>query len=417
MINISNNRYLSKLIQELSFDNSKMAFISGPRQVGKTTFTRSILKERNRGHYYSWDEAKFRKIWARDPQQILDPIFFNRDEKIPVIILDEIHKHKLWKRSLKGLYDTLEERIDIIVTGSARLNIYKKGSDSLLGRYLSFRLHPFTLGEVLNNNDYLKTPDEFLSQIKKGEFILNDQKSKDIFLDLFKFSGFPDPFTKKSDRFHKIWQRSRLEKIVHEDLRDLSNLPDLSNIDLLVSLMPERVAQPLSRNSLREDLGVAVTTVSRWLNYLEMLYYHYELKPYANRISNGIKKEGKLYLWDYSEVEDVGARFENLVANHLLKACHLWTDAGYGTFELKYLKNKQKKEIDFLILKDKKPWLPIEVKSGDVAPSTNWKTFFPQIDCTIGLQLVRSDGYLKKHKIEGKELFVVDAISVLRELV
>jgi uncharacterized protein len=136
-----------------------MAFISGPRQCGKTTLAKSLLKERHSGNYYNWDETKFRRLWTKNPSAIIP----TKSKKTSVVVLDEIHKAKLWKRTLKGVFDTLENPLDIIVTGSARLNVYKKGSDSLLGRYFHFRLHPFTLGEISNASKV--APDIFLDTL------------------------------------------------------------------------------------------------------------------------------------------------------------------------------------------------------------------------------------------------------------
>ena len=186
---------------------------------------------------------------------------------------------------------------------------------------------------------------------------------------------------------------------------------------MLMALLPERAGQPLSRAALREDLEVAHTTVSRWLRYLEVLYYHFEIRPYATRIKASLKKEGKLYLWDFTEVEDPGSRFENLVANHLLKACHYWTDTGEGTFELRYLRNKGREEIDFLVLKNRKPWLPIEVKLTDTALSPHWFSFLTQLRCEHALQLVQSKNINSTHKVGESVVRVVSAADVLAGLV
>jgi predicted AAA+ superfamily ATPase len=413
MVDMKETRYLMNDIQELCFNANKMAFISGPRQAGKTTLAKWMLKQRgNSGHYYNWDETKFRRLWAKDPANVIPE---EEQAKKSLIVLDEIHKAKLWKRSIKGIYDTLENPCDILVTGSAKLNVYRKGSDSLMGRYYHLRLHPFSLAELIGKSRAID-PDQLLNNIFSNT-LKSNARTTELLENLIKFGPFPDPLFSQSVRKLNLWRRSRIEKLVREDLRDLSRLPELSQVEMLVSLLPERVGSPLSINSLREDLEVAHTTVQRWLSYLNELYYHFEVKPYHKSFPRAIKKEGKLYLWDWSEVADPGARFENLIASHLLKYCHYLTDTGFGEFKLHYLRNKEKEEIDFLIVKDKKPWLPIEVKLNDENPSPNWLPFMKHMKCTRALQVTLKNNVFKIVKNDGFDLLVISADKFLQYLI
>jgi predicted AAA+ superfamily ATPase len=354
-------RYLLKEIQSLALKRHKMAFVSGPRQVGKTTMAKQLQKSFDDYQYLNWDESEFRKIWAKAPNRIKEKFSFEKINQSRLLILDEIHKSANWKQKLKGLFDELNEDLSIVVTGSARLNIFKKGGDSLLGRYFLFRLHPFSYGELLGHD--IVSPDVYKTNLfeKKTPVKLD----RPIIERLFKYSGFPEPYLAESDKILNIWRKGRNEKIVREDLRDISRLPELSQIEMLASLLPEKVGNPLSVQSLREDLEVAHDTVSRWLKYLNELYYFFELKPWTKMVARSIKKEGKIYLYDWTNIEKEGERFENLIASHLLKACHYWTDTGEGDFNLHYLRNKEKQEIDFLIVKNKKPWLMVECKWAD----------------------------------------------------
>lgn len=405
-------RYLSQYIQEVAFASNKMAFVSGPRQCGKTTMAKMMLKERESGNYYSWDEVKFRRQWKIDPNTLLPTPLKNQLK--PLVIFDELHKAKLWKRDLKGLYDTSDDSADILVTGSARLNVYRKGSDSLLGRYYLFRLHPFSVNELLHGSSW-KHPNDLLPFLFSNKE-KTDQKAQVILETLLQFGPFPEPLFSKQPNILNLWQRNRLEKIIREDLRDLSRLPELSQLEVLASLLPERVSQPLGIQSLSEILEVAYSTTKRWLRYLNELYYCYTISPYSKSLHRAIKKEKKLYLWDWSEVENEAARFENCIASHLLKYCHFLSDIGIGNFELCFLKNKEKMEIDFLITKNKKPFLPIEVKSSDTAPSKAFQAFLSSISCEHGIQIVRQPNVYEKH--EGKHrLLVISAADFLSTLV
>jgi len=388
-----------------------MALVSGPRQCGKTTLAKMLLRERGAGTYHNWDETEFRRLWTKSPRSVLPPESDARGRIVPLIVLDEIHKAKNWKQSLKGVCDTMDPPADILVTGSARLAVYRKGSDSLMGRYYHFRLHPFTLAEV--SGCPLLPPETVRAAIwEEGN---GSRKQDQAALDaLLRFSGFPEPFLAGDERRLNLWRRGRIEKVIREDLRDLSRIPELSQIEMLVSLLPERVGSLFSRAALREDLEVSFDTIRRWMQYLFELYYAFEIKPFTSRISRSLKREGKLYLWDYSEVGDQAARFENLVAAHLLKACHYWTDTGEGRFELFYLRTKEKQEIDFLIVKDQKPWLPVEVRLGDPDPSPNFKRFLPHLGCPLALQLIHSPGHRSEHQAGNTKLLVASAAKVLR---
>ncbi len=399
------DRYLNVLVKDFCFKDHKMAFISGPRQCGKTTMAKAMLGEREAGAYFNWDEHEFRRTWTKSPSQII-PI----SAKIPLVVLDEIHKAKLWKRTLKGIYDTLNKPADIMVTGSARLNVYKKGSDSLLGRYFHFRLHPFSLREMTNIKE--ARPEHFIESIfsRSRRVLKSDQENLEA---LFRFGGFPEPLFSQNERKARLWRISRVEKVIREDLRDLSRIPELSQIEMLASLLPEKVGSPFSVVSIKEDLEVSFQTVKRWINYLKELYYLFEVKPFHNSIIRSLRKEGKIYLWDYSEIKDPAARFENLVACHLLKTCHYWTDSGEGNFELFYLRDKEKHEIDFLITKDRKPWLPIEVKLSDTAPSPHWKKFLRQLPCQKAIQIIKSPVQWKIHSLDNRQILIGSASELL----
>lgn len=404
-------RYLTEAVRSIAFADHKMAFISGPRQCGKTTLAKMLLKKTSVGRYYNWDDIEFRRLWVKNPKMAMPD---RNGSEVPLIVFDEIHKAKGWKRALKGLFDTLKNPADILVIGSARLNIYKKGGDSLLGRYYHFRLHPFSLAELLGNSPNL--PDNFIAQVFQGvDRPCNE--AREYLKDLMLFGGFPEQVLKRDAKKARLWRQNRVEMIIREDLRDLSRIPELSQIEMLASLLPERVGSPLSINSLREDLEVNFDTVKRWLLLLADLYYLFRIQPYSRSVKRSLKKESKLYLWDYSEVDSKGARLENLIACHLLKACHYWTDTGEGLFELCYLRNKEKQEIDFLITRDKAPWLPIEVKSQKKQPTPAWKKFLPMLPCNQGLQLVLPDGVYENYEMVGGNVVVTSVANVLSKLV
>lgn len=399
-------RYLRQYIDELCFAGHKIAFVSGPRQCGKTTLAKMMLSDRGAGIYRNWDQIEFRREWTKNPSSLVPEA---KGKKTPILILDEIHKERHWKRNLKGIYDTLESPCDIMVTGSARLGVYMKGSDSLLGRYFSFRLHPFSMLELEKAD--MPRPEEVIENL--FSITPGHSKNRQANLDdLLHYGPFPEPLFGQDERKTRMWRLNREQLVIREDLRDLSRLPDLSRIEMLAALVPERVGGLFSVASVREDLECRFDSLKRWLDWLKELYYLFEIKPYSKKIPRSLKREGKVYLWDYGAIRDEGAKFENLVACHLLKACHFWTDTGEGDFRLCYLRNKEKQEIDFLITRNSKPWLPVEVKLSDVTPSPNWNKFMRLLPCKRGLQLVRAPIW-QKHKYGESEILVANAAEAL----
>jgi len=309
----------------------KMVFLSGPRQVGKTTLALRVIgaSDARAPAYLSWDDVRAR---PRIRNGEMPP-------GEPRIVLDEIHKYARWRNLVKGLYDTRERGQSFLITGSARLEIYRRGGDSLHGRYHSYRLHPVSLREAGGG--------------------------RDAFDGLLRFGGFPEPFCRGSERHWRRWQRERLDRVVRDDLRDLERVREVSLVELLIDTLPSRVGSPLSVKSLREDLEVAHDTVERWLTILENLYVCFRIAPFGPPRIRAVKKERKLYLWDWSMVNEPGPRFENLVASHLLKLCHFIEDTEGYRMELRFLRDTDRREVDFVVIRDRKPVFAVEVKTGE----------------------------------------------------
>jgi len=350
---MTTKRYLQNDILTDALADRKMAFISGPRQVGKTYLAKQCLDAD--ANYFNWDVAAFKKVWIRSPLSAIEQIGSGP------VVFDELHKYPHWKNSLKGLYDQVGKQVPIIVTGSARLDLYKKGGDSLLGRYIPYRLHPFTVGE---RSDSSHDPDRL--EVGKIAYPLND---------LIAYSGFPEPLLGGSKKKARRWSRLRLEQLVREDIRDFSNIRNIELIKLLVELIPDRVGSPLSINSLREDLQVAYATVREWIAILQNLYICFRVLPYSRNISRALTKESKYYLFDWMSIKAQGALLENIVAVHLQKACHYWTDLAYDKFELRYIRTREKQEVDFCIVREETPWMLVECKSQSTVISSSLRKF------------------------------------------
>jgi len=371
-----------------------MAFVAGPRQVGKTTLAKHLLSlVAADSFYFNWDIESHRKAIIKNPEEFWQVSGLVSSKGKQRIGLDEIHKYPRWKRFLKGLYDARGRDLEIIVTGSGRLDIYQRGGDSLFGRYHLYHLHPFTLGEyICENRQTVSPPGEFWEKVKSTK---TPDGAKEGLIDLETLTGFPEPLFSGSEARLRRWRRSHQTLVVREDLRDLTRIREIGLIETLVALLPERIGSPLSVNSLREDLGVNFMTVQGWLEALGRLYYLFNIRPYAGRLARTLRREEKTYLFDFTAIENSGSRFENLIALHLNKLCDAWTDWGYGDFVLHYVRDREKREVDFLITENQKPYALVEAKLTGEGIDPNLKYFHDRLKPAYSVQVVRTP---QKHK-------------------
>lgn len=326
----ANRRYLrQQVIEDLA---RKMVLVSGPRQVGKTTLARS-LPGADEG-YLSWDIPAHRERILR--------------RELPASALwvfDEIHHYARWRGFLKGIYDAAAEdaphlRQRILVTGSGRLELFGAGGDSLQGRYHLLRLHPFTVAEAgIDSADGLAA--------------------------LLRLGGFPEPFLGGDETQARRWSRGYRSRLLEEDIRSLTRIQDLGRLEELMLRLPDRVGSPLSVNALREDLQVAHKTAAAWLDALERLFAIFRLPPFGAPRIRAVKQERKHYHFDWSLVRDPGARFENMVACHLLKWVHFRQDVEGVDLELRFFRDVDRREVNFVVVQDRQPVLFVECKLAD----------------------------------------------------
>lgn len=325
----------------------KIVFLTGPRQSGKTTLSKAMFAH---AEYFNWDSAEDRlvlqkKRWSRDKE---------------LVILDELHKMKSWKSWLKGIYDTEGVRPRLLVTGSAKLDTYRKVGDSLAGRFFQFRLHPLTLRELRHE----------LSAQEACERLLTT-------------GGFPEPFLAQDETFYKRWRRSHLDIILRQDMLDLEPVRDIQAIETLVELLRHRVGSPVSYSSLARDLQRDPKTVKHWLQILENLYVIFRVSPYHKNAGRVLLKEPKYYFFDNAQVlGDPGARLENLVATSLKRDVEFLEDTKGTRAQLHYVRSTDGKELDFMVVIEEKPAWLIEVKTSSDEPSPafeHFSKFWPDI--------------------------------------
>lgn len=362
-------RYLKSFIQEDL--NKKIILITGPRQSGKTTLSRMLKDEYD---YFNYDNADdrvslYEKSWDRSK---------------PLVIFDELHKLKNWKSWLKGIYDTEGIPPSIVVTGSAKLDTYKKVGDSLAGRFFQFRMHPLDLKEIKS----FLNPEDIESELDR----------------LMMFGGFPEPLLNGTERFYNRWKKSHLDIILKQDLLDLENVQQITQIETLIQLLRHRAGSPVSYSSLAQDLQCSDKTVKRWLTILENMYVIFCVPPFHKNIARAIQKAPKYYFYDTGQViGDPGIKLENTVACALQKEIHFREDCFGEERKLFYIKDKEGKEIDFCIASDNIPSLFLEVKWNDDNLSPNFQKFIKMFP---GIKMVQISKLLKREKTyeNGAEL-------------
>lgn len=355
--------------------DKKVILLVGPRQVGKTTLSKSLFDDYE---YLNYDNEKHRA-------QILKQQW---DRSKPLVIFDEIHKMPSWKRWIKGIFDTSDSGQKILVTGSARLDTIKKMGDSLAGRHFTYHLMPLDFKEIKSNK-------------------LND------FQNLIKYSGFPEPFFEATDRFQLNWQKSHNDLIIRQDLLSFDSIRDINSIELLVTMLKPRVSSPLSYNSLAIDLQRDPKTIQKWMMHLENLFLIFKLVPFSKNIARSVLKEPKYYFFDFTRLdENPGGKIENIVALSLKKEVHFLNEVLGIESELFYLKQKGAKELDFYIKRKNLPDVLIEVKSSDSEVSPAFNVFDKFFSKPIKIQLVLN---LRKEFSNTNQVRVLDLVKYLSD--
>ena len=381
----------------------QMAFVSGPRQVGKTTTCRKHVDS-----YANWDNADDRELILAGPARLIERFGLDRlSAGTRTILFDELHKYPRWKQFLKGFFDTYADEAKIIVTGSSRMDVYRRGGDSLMGRHFHYRMHPFSVAELLHTD----LPDSKRIVRSPGRIKTAD------FDALWRHGGYPEPFLKRDARFSRRWQSLRLEQLVREDIRDLTMIQHIGQLETLVRLLTDHSAHQIIYGNLAREIRVSVDTVRRWIDILRQLHLGFLIRPWYRNVSRSLRKEPKWFLRDWASIENAGDRAETFVACHLLKAVEGWNDMGLGAFELGYLRDKEKREVDFVVVRDRKPWFLVEVKHRDESLDANLRYYQDRIEAPFAFQVVIDAEYVDADCFAPRRgPFMVPAKSLLSQL-
>jgi len=378
-----------------------MGFVAGPRQTGKTTLAQSLSDK-----YLTWDSQKDRKSIIQGADKTADYLDLNNLKSDQIITaFDELHKYSKWKNFIKGFFDLYNDQTKSLVTGSARLNVFKKGGDSLMGRYFLYRMHPLSVAELLSQ----KLID---NELREPQSISDDQWDT-----LLSYGGFPEPFLKRNSRFYNRWRRMRTEQLFTEDIRDLTKVQEIAQIQLLAEIIKSQTGQLVNYSNLATGVNVSQDTIKRWITILDNLYYSFTIRPWHTNVKKSLIKQPKIFLWDWTMCGDIGARNENFIASHLLKAVHFWTDCGFGNYDLFFLRDKMKREVDFLVTKNSVPWFILEAKTSDTQLSPNLAFFQKQTKVKHAFQVTINAPFVNKNCFAHNTPIKVPAKTFLSQLV
>lgn len=402
-------RIYLELIEQHFQKNRQMLFLMGPCQVGKTTLSKAAKSIGSKLYYLNWDNLFDRELICDSPLKIAEHLHLQHPRATPpLIVFDEIHKYKKWKLFIKGFFDTYAHQgeLRIIVTGSARLEAFNTGGESLMGRYFRYRIHPLSVSELVH--DQLPT-----KEIRAPKPIKDS-----VWKNLIEYGGFPEPFLKKNKQFTTQWHTLREQQFFQDEVRGLTRIYDIHQMELLSIQLTRAVGMLTSYSSLAKKVRVSIDTVRRWMETLTNLYFCFPIHPWSKNVSRSLLKEPKVYLWDWSMLQDRGARAENLVASHLLKAVHFWTDNGMGEYALYFLRDKEKREVDFIVTKNNTPWFLVEVKAGEhKTPSKSLAHFQKQTGAPHAFQVELNAEYEKIDCFAFNDPVIVPAKTFLSQLI
>ena len=351
------NRYLDARIRKDL--QKKMVLLTGPRQVGKTTLSQQLVSELEGSQYLNFDVAAHRAVIQAQRWR----------QSAPLLVLDEIHKMRDWKTWLKGVFDGRAPGQQILVTGSARMDTFRQGGESMAGRYFRLRLHPLSVREWSEQAQV--NPHAALTRmLERG--------------------GFPEPALATSPTDAERWRTGYFSALVREDVLEFSRLQEVNAMRLFAEMLRSRVGSPLSLASLARDLHIAPMTLTKYLDILEALFIVFVVRPWHRNIARATLQAPKVYFYDTGLVlGDDGIRFENLVACHLLKLQQWRQDTRGMAVDLHYVRTKDGAEVDFALSAGDTLTDLVECKLGDVKPHSALARFAEQWPQAQAIQLVR----------------------------
>lgn len=399
-------RLYQSIIETHLRDYHQMVILAGPRSVGKTTLCKEILSSR-KALSLNWDNIADRELILSGPENILHKINMkSTGNGLPIVVFDDLSLYREWKNLLKGYYDVLSNQCRFIIIANEKVNIYRSGQDSMMGRYFSYQIHPLTVSELCQRSDF------------SNDYSLPKEIAEGNWNTLLKYGGFPEPFLKSTQRYHSQWSKNRRDCWVTIDAREQARVTDSQLFNLLIELLERNVGQATNFTSVARPLQISVPTVQHWYEVLCNHYYCFSLSPWTGNIKRSLQKAPKFYLYDWSQIKDENKKIENFVACHLKKTIDFWNDIGLGSYQLFYIRDKDGYEVDFVVIKNGNPWMMLDVVNSKIKDlSQSLLHFQKQLDLSHVFQLSPDMPYVEKDCFSVDKPIIVPIKTFLSQLV
>ncbi len=393
-------RFHDQMLRE-RLPQCRTAFVSGPAQVGKTTSCKALSTR-----YLDWDDAADRLVLMRGAEGVARHLDLERArERELTVVFDNLQGHPDWKGFLRKFTARCGARVRVVA--SFRSPGRSLGRKKPPSGTIRVRINPWTVAECARTLP-IDSPVKAPSNISEEDWFA-----------LMEHGGFPEPFRRRDPKFTERWHARQQSELIERDLPRLAAVRNPSLLQTLALLLADRSATPLVYSALSRQLAVTVDTVTRWIELLVDLQQGFCVRPWFRGVPKALRKEPRWFLRDWSAVMDSSARMRTLIACHLLKAVEGWTDLGFGQFELRYVRDKRQREVDFLVLRDRRPWFLVAVgdtvpRGGAVPPVLR---YFQRVTrARHAFQLVMSGSFTATDCFAQSEPLVVSARTLLSQL-
>lgn len=375
-----------KLLGELG--DPAVSIVAGARQVGKTYLLKKLLAAAaGRGRkvsYYNLEMPSDLRQFAGSDETVLAKLLSSGH----AVFIDEFHYLKNASRLFKMVYDS-GARVKIYASGSSALEMHRHLKESLAGRRWLTRLLPLSYAE-------------FCLKYAGG-------KPAAAFNEYCVYGGMPGLIAIRGKDRRVLLLSEILETYIQKDVKGLLKEENIRAFNSLLYLLAEAQGSLISENGLSREVGLTAATVNRYLSILEKTYVCHSVYSYARKLGNELKKSRKVYFYDlgvrnailkdfspYAGRQDKGAVSETFVFLQLLTLLK-------PNMEIRFWRNKQGAEIDFVILKDRRPYL-VEVKSSLSSPEIPkaFPLFIRNYPETAGCMVV-SGGLTAQTEVMGKK--------------
>ncbi len=385
-------RRYEKLLSRHLWQSQQIAIVVGPRQVGKTASVRLAAGDHV---YFSWERLEDRRRLLAAAGALAADLGLGRPGQDSArVIFDGMQSHRRWQRLVEEFLRGCAVPVHIAVTGT---------TEQVSPHQSLYRMHPLSVAELIGTQIDVRGPARPLRPPADG------------FAQLLRFGGFPEPFLRASTRFSNRW-RQQHNQLFRQDLRERMQIQQVDQAEVLRELLAGLAGQPLNYSSLAQQIGTSVDTVRRWIDLLERQFFCFTVRPWLNGVPKSLRQQPKLYLYDWSQISAAPERRQNLVASHLLKAVHWWTDVGLGTFQLCYLRDKTKRAVDFVVIRDGQPWFLVQVGSSGRQISAALRYFHGLLATSHAFQVSFDLGYLEQDCFTLRDAALVPATTLLSQL-